>query len=91
LFKDYNLKKIFLSHNQLTTLPKLILNIKKTLSIYVDSYEIDNLNPNTEILIFSELEKELTNLPINLKELWIEAGNVELNHKLPFGCVVKYF
>jgi hypothetical protein len=57
------------------------------------AYEIDNLLPNTEFLIFSRLDKELTNLPIELKEIWIKkiTKNEKLNHKLPFGCVIKYF
>jgi hypothetical protein len=46
---------------------------------------------DTEILIFSELKEELTNLPTGLKEIWIRGGNKKLNHKLPFGCVIKYF
>jgi hypothetical protein len=39
------------------------------------------------------LNKELTNLPAGLKEIWIREKNKneKLNHKLPFGCVIKYF
>jgi hypothetical protein len=78
-----------LDNNHLVYVPTSILNIKKSLSIYTDSYEIDNLDLDTEVLIFSELDKELTNLPTGLKELWIKKGKI--NHKLPFGCVIKYF
>jgi hypothetical protein len=46
---------------------------------------------DNEILIFSELDVELTNLPTNLKEIWIGKESTKLNHKLPFGCVIKYF
>jgi hypothetical protein len=46
---------------------------------------------DAEILIFSELDEELTNLPTGLKEIWIREENEILNHKLPFGCAVKYF
>ena len=58
-----------------------------------NTYEIDNLLADTEFLIFTQLFEELTNLPTGLKEIWIreEYKNVKLNHKLPFGCVVKYF
>jgi Leucine-rich repeat (LRR) protein len=86
-----NLKNLCLGNNQLSSLPKSILNIKKSVGTNVSSYEINNLLADTEILIFYELKEELTNLPINLKELWVKVGNVELNHKLPFGCVIKYF
>jgi Leucine-rich repeat (LRR) protein len=80
-----------LIYNRLKIIPTSILNIKKSLTIDVSSYEIDNLSSDTEILIFSQLNEELTNLPTELKELWIKKGNEEFNHKLPFGCVVKYF
>jgi hypothetical protein len=46
---------------------------------------------DTEFLIFSRLDEELTNLPTGLKEIWIGAEDEELNHKLPFGCVKKHF
>jgi hypothetical protein len=46
---------------------------------------------NIEFLIFSWLDEELTNLPTGLKEIWIKREISRLNHKLPFGCVIKYF
>ena len=55
------------------------------------AYEINNLLVDAEILIFSDLDEELTNLPTGLKEIWIREENEKLNHKLPFGCAVKYF
>jgi hypothetical protein len=61
------------------------------LSIGISTYEIDNLLADNEILIFSELDVELTNLPTNLKEIWIRKESIKLDHKLPFGCVVKYY
>jgi hypothetical protein len=33
----------------------------------------------------------LTNLPTGLKEIWIKKEKQNLNHKLPFGCVIKYY
>jgi Leucine-rich repeat (LRR) protein len=91
-----NLKTLFLQYNQLNNLPTSILNIKKSLYIDVSTYEINNLSPDTEFLIFYLLDKELTNLPTGLKEIWIEKEEdkkekKELNHKLPFGCVIKYY
>jgi hypothetical protein len=57
----------------------------------VSAYEINNLLADTEFLIFYHLDKELTNLPAGLKEIWITREKKGLNHKLPFGCVIKYF
>jgi hypothetical protein len=74
-------------------LPVSILNIKNSLIIHTDTYEINNLPADTEFLIFSWLDEELTNLPTGLKEIWIRERkeNKNLNHKLPFGCVIKYY
>jgi hypothetical protein len=60
--------------------------------MYVSSYEINNLSEDTEFLIFTCLNEELTNLPTGLKEIFIgeRNKNEKLNHKLPFGCVIKY-
>jgi Leucine-rich repeat (LRR) protein len=89
--KLINLKLLDLDNNQLKILPTSILNIKKSLRIWVNAYEINNLSTDIEFLIFSYLDKELTNLPTGLKEIWIEREHKNLNHKLPFGCVIKYF
>ncbi len=88
-----NLKKLYLNHNKLTTIPIKILPIIKSsyINININSYQIDNLNENTQILIFSDLDKPLTNLPTGLKEIWINNTDINLNHKLPFDCVIKYY
>jgi Leucine-rich repeat (LRR) protein len=86
-----NLQYLDLYYNQLNSLPKSFLNIKKSLRINVDAYEIDNLSPDADFLMFSYLDKELTNLPVGLKEIWIDKQKENLNHKLPFGCEIKYF
>jgi Leucine-rich repeat (LRR) protein len=77
--------------NELQNLPKSFLNIKKSLYTDISTYEITNLSEDTEILIFSELKQKLTNLPTGLKEIWISEEKRGLEHKLPFGCVIKYF
>jgi Leucine-rich repeat (LRR) protein len=58
------LKELSLYNNQLKNLPASILNIKKSLRIWVNAYEINNLSMDIEFLIFSYLDKELTNLPL---------------------------
>jgi Leucine-rich repeat (LRR) protein len=85
-----NLEKLSLVNNKINILPYEILKIKKALVIDETSYEINNLNVETEILIFSDLKTELKNLPIGLKEIWINKELKVTNIKLPFGCEIKY-
>jgi Leucine-rich repeat (LRR) protein len=86
-----NLKKLDLSNNKLVSLPTSILKIKKALIIHDTSYQINNLNMEAEILIFSYLDKKLENLPTSLREIWIKKGNPDIEHKLPFNCELKYY
>jgi len=86
-----NLKELFLSQNQLTNLPAEILKIKNSLRIDETSYEINNMNYDTKIIVFTNLIKQITNLPISLKKLWIKK-KIDINLiKIPFGCEIKYF
>ena len=55
------------------------------------SYEINNLNIETEMLIFSDLNIKLTNLPINLKEIWLSIYSRIPHIKLPLGCKIKHY
>jgi hypothetical protein len=55
------------------------------LQINYTSYQINNLNMEAEILIFSKLENKLENLPISVREIWIKNGNPDIEHKLPFN------
>jgi Leucine-rich repeat (LRR) protein len=89
--KLVKLEYLQLDNNLLTILPASILNIKESLELYVNAYEINNLLADAEFLIFTRLSEELTNLPTGLKEIWIKKENKKLNHKLPFGCKIKYF
>ena len=50
-----NLKGLYLSNNQLQSLPVEILKIKNILKIYKNSYCIDNIKFDNEIIIFTEL------------------------------------
>ena len=54
-------------------------------------YDINNLNNDNEILIFSSLTDKLNNLPINTTEIWLKSNIENDLIKLPFGCVIKYF
>jgi len=86
-----NLQYLYLHNNQLSSLPAEILKIKEKIFIDETSYEINNLSLDTEILIFTSLKIELTNLPISLKEIWLKKGIDETLIKLPFGCEIKYY
>ena len=63
--------------------------------IFLDetTYQINNLDLECEFLLFNKLSTSLTNLPFNLKEIWLsQCINIEnLVIKLPFGCEIKYF
>jgi hypothetical protein len=72
-------------------LPTSILKIKEALAIDDTSYQINNLNMEAEILIFSHLNNKLINLPISLTEIWIKKGNIHIEHKLPLNCQLKYY
>lgn len=85
-----NLGELVLVNNKITNLPIDILEIKDILYIDETSYEINNMNVEIEIIIFSELSTEINNLPINLKEIWQKEGIDETLIKIPFGCEIKY-
>jgi Leucine-rich repeat (LRR) protein len=86
-----NLKKLYLFYNKLVSLPTSILKIKRVLDIDHTSYQINNLNMEAEILIFSGLKNKLENLPTSLREIWIKKGNPHMEHKLPLNCELKYY
>jgi len=86
-----SLKKLYLYTNSITKLPTEILKIKNKLGIDERSYEINNMDPDTEFIILSRLKTKITNLPFNLKEIWLKEGVDDSLIKVPFGCEVKYF
>ena len=61
--------------------------------MYIDesSYEINNLDIECTILIFSSLKINIDNLPINIKEIWLHFLIRNPNIKLPFGCEIKTY
>jgi Leucine-rich repeat (LRR) protein len=86
-----NLQRLDLYNNKLECLPTSILKIKDVLQIDHSTYQINNLNMDAKILIFSCLENKLTNIPTSLKEIWIKKGNPRVEHKLPLNCELKYY
>jgi Leucine-rich repeat (LRR) protein len=86
-----NLQYLNLQNNKLTSLPYEILQIKIIIKIDETSYDINNLDNDNEILIFSDLSSEIMNLPINTKEIWLKKKIEKVNIKAPFGCILHYF
>ena len=86
-----NLQILYLNNNKLSSLPIEILNIKTSLQITSTSYDINNIDMDTKILIFSGLDIKLDNLPFNLEELWLKEGLTITDHKLPFNCKIMYY
>jgi Leucine-rich repeat (LRR) protein len=87
-----NLKILSVRENLLTILPRSVLNIRNFLSVNESSYQLDNLSQECDFLIFVRLNTPLTNLPCNVKEIWISDLVTDYTKiKLPFGCVIKRF
>jgi Leucine-rich repeat (LRR) protein len=86
-----NLVELHLGNNEFSSLPTSILKIKQVLEIDHTSYQINNLNMEAQILIFSKLEDKLINLPTSLREIWVKKDNLHIEHKLPFNCELKYY
>jgi Leucine-rich repeat (LRR) protein len=84
-----SLQFITLSNNKFKSLQDEILKIKEKVGIDNTSYDINNLDINCEILLFSLLNEHLLNLPSNLKEIWLKKKDV--NVKLPFNCNLCYY
>ena len=86
-----NLKILYLDNNKFKNLPLEILKIKDKLVINRKSYEIDNMDPEAEFIVLSNLTKEICNLPVTMKEIWLKEGIDASLIKVPFGCEIKYF
>jgi len=78
------LQYLYLSNNQLQSLPAEILKIKNILYIDNSFCNINNLNINNKILIFSNLKDKLNNLPINRKEIWLKSNIKNYDIKITF-------
>ncbi len=88
-----NLERLDLTNNQLSSLPNEIEKIhKEIIEIDESSYEINNLKDDCEILIFSSLNINITNLPMSITKIFLKEGVCEsLIKKIPFGCEIYYF
>jgi Leucine-rich repeat (LRR) protein len=102
--KLIKLQILDLSNNCLTSLP-LAFALKncqscpveitrfsnlKSLSLDEDSYEINNLDPDCQILILGSIKNPITNLPYGLKTIYLKK-NIDISMiKIPFGCEIIY-
>ena len=82
------LQKLKINNNKLIRSPKSIFNIIKIIYLDDSSYQIYNLDPECEYLLFNCISTSLTNLPTILKELWLskKIDITKLVIKLPFNC-----
>jgi Leucine-rich repeat (LRR) protein len=87
----FNLQILKLPNNNFSSLPTSILKIKQALIIDDAGYQINNLNMESEMLIFSKLKDKLQNLPTSLREIWIKKGNPHIEHKMPLNCQLKCY
>ena len=87
-----NLQILYLENNKLTSLSYSIKDLGKLTELYINdsSYEIDNLDPECEILVLGSIQNKITNLPVNLKELYLKKDIDISMIKIPFGCEIKY-
>ncbi len=87
------LRQLILINNNLISLPNSILKIKEHIYLNESSYQIDNLDLECEILLFTKLSSSLVNLPINLKEIWLSKFiNIkETDIKLPFNTKIYQY
>jgi len=86
-----NVKELWIYDNKLCGLSANFLKIINKLRIDDSSYDINNINIDNEFLIFNWLKKNITNLPFNTKEIWLNKNIMDYNIKLPFGCIIKYY
>ena len=87
-----NLQSLTLRYCGLTKPPYSIDSLTKLRKLYIDesSYQIDNLDPECEILVIGSIQNKITNLPVNLKELYLKKDIDISMIKIPFGCEIKY-
>jgi len=82
--KNMKLNKLNLKNNKLVSIPFEIKNIS---DVYLceNSYQLDNLSADCEIIIIESLTSKLHNLPPTIKEIHI-YNSEHIDIKLPFNC-----
>jgi Leucine-rich repeat (LRR) protein len=87
-----NLRWFVLHRNNLTILPPSIKKLKReAIKIQTCGYQIDNLDPDCEFIIVQDLKTPMNNLPINLKQIYLDNPLIPLELvKVPFGCKVIF-
>ena len=71
-----NLETLYLYYNKLISIPKSIQIFTKIESLIINesSYDINNLSMDCEILVLTEIDNNITNLPPILKTLYLKSG-----------------
>ncbi len=83
------MREIKLTENSIKSVLAEILKIKKNIYIDETGYDINNLDSDCEFLILRHVKVPLTNLPINLKEIYLYEPQIDIiRHKISFGCKV---
>jgi Leucine-rich repeat (LRR) protein len=88
----YHLDKLmtlYLKYNKLEFINSNIkkMKYKENFNIPVSSYNINNLSDDCEYILITDLSKNLTNLPMNMKEIQLYRPQKK-NIKVPFDCVL---
>jgi len=92
-----NLQDILLTNNKLKKLNSSIMTHLHALRINDSSYQLNNMDDTNEFIILYHISdaRNLSNLPVNLKEIWLKRNHTtscfENYVKIPFGCEIKYY
>jgi Leucine-rich repeat (LRR) protein len=91
--KLYNLEALYLSNNNLTSLPESIQTLTKIENFVLDesSYDINNLSMDCHTLILTDIDNNITNLPPILKTLYLKSDIDVDMIKIPYGCDIIRF
>ena len=84
--KKLRLKTLFLTNNNLIFIPFEIKNIPQVF-VNENSYQLNNLSSDCEIIIINDLRSKLHNLPSAMKEIHLYKP-ININVKLPVDCVL---
>ena len=84
-----DLSQLFLKFNKIELMDENIKLMKnnKNFHIPISSYNINNLSFDCEFIFITDLRKNLTNLPVNMKEIQLYRSKIK-NIKVPFNCLL---